>query len=336
MRKYRNVPALLLLAVSTSHLNVAQQAGGQTVNVGTVVRVSRGSSASDIKGSQEFLDTLELQFATHVSKLTEVAYLDREHLDAVFAEFHLSSASAFDASTGALRGMLGRLDILIVAESSSPTLARVRILDIETGSVKGTAVCEAKTSFFGGLSNSDADCVAGLTQQMLPIAKGRLRVNSERAVKAEAALQAVIARQNREEARATEEERAREHQRSVQAELSTRVRLAALQQQQLEMQLREEQIAAAAQRQTNTDAQLEQIRPTYDDAMAKLSAAVDFWNEIERSSGVRLRPEISSVLRGAQAIASRCHTRFSTGDPQGAATCVRDLIGKLNRLDELK
>src|SRR5665213_2074905 len=103
----------LLLCLFFLPLSWSPQA---TVSVGAVTKytgiATNEKDIKDIKSINEFLNTLESQTAKEFVKHTEVDYLDRMNMDATFGELNLSSNSNFDSSSGALRGLIGRLDYL--------------------------------------------------------------------------------------------------------------------------------------------------------------------------------------------------------------------------------
>ena len=92
----------------------------------------------------------------------DIDYLDRMNTDALFRELHLSQSAAFNASSGALKGLLGRLDFLVVIDSAEPTTARVRLIDVESGAVRALETCKRKSSFLGLGQDSPPDCLRTL------------------------------------------------------------------------------------------------------------------------------------------------------------------------------
>src|SRR5580704_13828387 len=168
----------------------AQEPQHLSVNIGTVTRYSGSLPQSEAHDCQDFLANLELQMAAEFAKNSGVQYLDRGNLNQIFHEVHLSSGSLFDSSSGALRGLLGRLDYLIVAEASSPKAARVRVLDVETGAVKVATMCQPHTTIFGSVSTTPPDCISTIVGQVASLARVRLGVKQDRLTKAAAAQRA--------------------------------------------------------------------------------------------------------------------------------------------------
>jgi hypothetical protein len=136
------------------------------VNVGAVTKdTGAPASPSELRDTQLFLSTLETQVAAECIKFDDLDYMDRSSVDQVFQELKLSSDAAFDPSSGALRGLLGRLDFLIVIDASSPRIARLRALDIQTGAVRAIAVCRQTR---GSAADGDQECVHGFVAQLHP------------------------------------------------------------------------------------------------------------------------------------------------------------------------
>jgi hypothetical protein len=202
----------------------AQETAEPRVSVGAVTKYSGAPSSSDRQRCQDFLDLLETQLAGEFVKSPEIDYLDRSSLDDVFQELHLGSDIAFDPSSGALRGLLGRLDFLIVAAASSPSSARVRVLDVETGRVKAVAICQPRTSILGGLSAAAPECIASIVSQTSSAVKTRLALKRQRLMKAAAAKRAAeeqrtkLAQQEREEERKRAQREKEEETRRAQEE----------------------------------------------------------------------------------------------------------------------
>lgn len=310
----------------------AQEGQDPKVSVGAVTKYTGPFSASDRQRNEDFLAILETQLAAKFATSGDVEYLDRSNLDAIFREQRLSSASLFDASTGAMKGLLGRLDFLIVAESSSPTLARVRVLDVETGAVKVSMMCQPRTTIFGGLSTDAPECVPSIVAQTSSLAKARLALKQQRLTKAAAAEHAAEEQRAKLEQQEREEERERAHQEQI----------ARQQQADQERTAQKEQAAeqmAAQERQAKTDRQINAARPQYEDAIARLSGQTAFWKHLSedlRRQGGSLRPEIESALSGAQATANRCSEFLAAGKPDALNTCVDELSRKLNQLEKYK
>ena len=114
-------------------------AGAQqsVVSVGAITKytgvLTSREDVKDLKEINGFLNSLESQLAGEFVKYPDVEYLDRTNTEDIFEELHLSSKSAFDPSSGALRGLMGRLDFLAVIDSSEPMSARLRLIDVQSG-----------------------------------------------------------------------------------------------------------------------------------------------------------------------------------------------------------
>ncbi len=151
------------------------------ISIGALTKYT-GSPANQNEG-QDFLATLETLMAASFVNAKDIDYLDRSNLDALLTELHLSSSSVFDRSTGALRGLLGRLDLLIVIEASTAARARIRVLDVERGVVKAVEICETSDRPL----TSTPVCVQQLVNQSLATAREILTLKQNRIAKAEAA-----------------------------------------------------------------------------------------------------------------------------------------------------
>jgi len=310
----------------------AQQTAELRVSVGAVTKYSGAPSSSDRQRCQDFLDLLETQLATEFLKSPEVDYLDRSSLDEIFQELHVSSDVAFDQSSGPLRGLLGRLDFLIVATASSPTSARVRVLDVETGAVKVVAVCERRTSIFASRSAAAPECIASIVSQTQSVVKTRLAVKRQRLMKAAVAKRAAqeqrtkLAQREREEVRKRAQREKEEETRRAQEE-------------QTAAQQRAEEERAAQQRQAEIEDQINAARPKYEDAITRLSAQTTFWKKIDgelRSRGFSLRSDVQSALKSAQLTADRCGEFLTAGKPDALNTCINELSQELDRLEKYR
>jgi hypothetical protein len=89
------------------------------------------------------LINLESDLAGKISSMKGVSYQDRTATGALLNEVHMSTGRDFDQMTGALHGLMGRLDYLIVIDAVDASNARMRLIDVETGSVKGVENCHA-------------------------------------------------------------------------------------------------------------------------------------------------------------------------------------------------
>jgi hypothetical protein len=183
----------IVLAVAVSFCS-----GEERVNVGTVTKYTgKPASQNELKNSELFLATLETQAAAEALKFDDIDYMDRSAVDQVFQELNLSSDVAFNPASGALKGLLGRLDFLIVIDASSPTVARMRALDNQTGAVRAVAICRRPNSSFASASLGDGACVRAFMGQLHPHLKKLLSDRLER--KAAAQQQEMDAQERRAE-----------------------------------------------------------------------------------------------------------------------------------------
>ena len=163
MKRPRYRLTLALVACALAGRGFAQQ-----INVGTVTKFTgRPATENELKGGELFLATLETQVAQECIKYDDLNYMDRSSVDQVFQELKLSSDAAFDPTSGALRGLLGRLDYLIVIDGSSPTIARMRAIDNQTGAVRSIAMCR-QTKASATASDGDETCVRGFVTRLHP------------------------------------------------------------------------------------------------------------------------------------------------------------------------
>lgn len=307
------------LALGLSTFLAGQE--GTHVNVGTMLKYSGPGGTPDSLRSAEFLKVLEAQLAAAMAKSPEVDYLERTNLEQLFRELHVTSSGAFDFSSGGLRGLMGRLDFLVVAEASSSSSARVRLIDVETGAVKFVTLCEPKTTLFGGLSNEAPSCIQPLVSQTAIVAKARSEQKKQRLEKATAAAQAAQQEAERQAQAARDEQRKR------------------LQQEQQAAQQREKAEREAQAQQAALHRQIENLTPQYEDALGQLEGQTSFWQQMSaqlRSRGGNLRPEIQSTLSSATATANRCHQSLIAENPQGLNSCLNDLRRQLDKLETYK
>lgn len=190
------------------------QAEDGNISVGAVTKYSGIlAGQEDVKGLKdlnEFLNVLESQVAREFVNHGDIDYLDRMNTEEVFQELHLSSNSAFNTSSGALKGLLGRLDFLVVIDSAEPATARIRLIDVETGAVKALETCKRKTSLFGFTQDGSADCVAPFVSRTVDAAHVKRAAKAARlqlqAARDQAAKQKMAAEQS---ARERDQQRAR-------------------------------------------------------------------------------------------------------------------------------
>jgi len=285
-----------------------------------------------IKAINDYLNNLESDLAKEFVSHGDIDYLDRMNTDKLFEELHLSSVAAFNFSSGGLRGLLGRLDFLVVVDSSEPTTARVRLIDVETGAVKAIETCKHKTSFWGISQDGVPDCISSFVASAREVARARLAVNAARLRRqleqAQAAKQSAVAEQRE---RIRNQEAAQQLSRAqagteAKAQAEVNAQIAA-------------QNEALAKAQAEVDAQIALIRPALDDAMARLVSANAFWEELSRqlaSSGQSLRSSVRTLLYSVNADAKRCQEALSRGQVNDLRTCLSRLNRDLDTLDGFK
>ena len=99
-----------------------------------------------MKGVNRYLFQLESDLASKVSTMRGVSYQDRTATAELLHEVHMSSGRDFDPASGALRGLMGRLDFLVVIDAIDPSTAKMRLIDVESGSVKDIETCSRRVS----------------------------------------------------------------------------------------------------------------------------------------------------------------------------------------------
>jgi hypothetical protein len=305
----------------------------QRVNVGVVTKYTGAPASLDERRDSElYLSTLETQIAGESIRLNNVNYLDRSSVREVFQELHLSSDAAFDQSSGGLRGLLGRLDILIVIDASSPAVARLRAIETQTGAVRGLATCKRSRSLFGNASDGEQNCVQDFVAQVEP------------------SIRATLSRKQKLNA-----EQLADLQRQVDDRVSQRKaadaaqQLAMRQEAQAQRDATEQRQAAAKEAQAQAEKQQKQrqdiqsqlvaLQPDLEDAMSRLSSTNAFWNQMRREMagrGQSLRSEIQTGLIGANANGSRCQTLFNTSQPATLKACTGELNHRLVELESYK
>lgn len=206
------------------------------------------------------LINLESDLAGKLSSMQGVSYQDRTATGALLQEVHLTTGRDFDQTTGALRGLMGRLDFLIVIDAIDAGIARMRLIAVETGSVKGVETCR---------SGAYTVCINSM------------------AVKLRAACQAVAGAND----------------------------------------------ALLAQR-----ADVMAAKPEWDNQVARYEADKAMWERREstiRAEGHALRPEIRTLLNGAQKDVSTGSYAIQTLDIQALRTATVTLTEKLDKLEQL-
>jgi hypothetical protein len=298
---------------------------------------------NDLKDINQFLNVLESQLAAEFVKYSDVDYLDRTNTLEIFREVHLSSGPAFNPASGALRGLMGRLDYLAVLDSSEPSTARIRLIDVETGAVKAIEACKKRTSFLGISSDTPPDCIPLFVAKAHAVTSVRLASKrdllqkeqqdnlraqklAENQRRKDAEEQRLIERRRSEEAQAAEIKE-KQDERAAEAERKENARAA--------QQLAEQQAKAQAE----LDSKIAEIKPDLDDALARLAAENDFWRDLEKQlapSGHSLRPTIRTALNGAINDGRRCLNLLTERDADQLQSCISDLNHRLDVLDAFK
>lgn len=326
------IAVLIILGIVPYMCGVHAYAEEARISVAAVTKYIGPTSPDDIQRSQDFLATLEIQLAENFVSAKEVDYLDRSNLDALLRELNLSSASVFDQSTGAMRGLVGRLDLLIVIEGSTPTTARVRVVDVETGAVKGAVICEAPTTILGRPSRATPECVPRIQAQTLAAAKMRLAIKQNRLAKAEEERQA--ARQEKAE----RENRASKQQQEADRKRADEKKAAQKQQAEADRE-RDAEEEVARKQYEDTEHKLDELRPRYEDAVAQLATEAAHWESVRKAlqaSGLGLRSDVQSALANAHRTANRCEGLLSSRNPEQLSSCLDRLSNILYQLGQYR
>lgn len=181
----RQVQSLRLALLATS---VAWTANAQNVpiviarplTVGAITRDSGvygvGAGGGDLALMRKVngsLINLESDLAAKISSMRGVSYQDRTATAELLREVHMTTGQDFDQTTGALRGLMGRLDYLIVIDAVDARTARMRLIEVETGAVKGASSCRG----------SNAACVSELSDKLRAAASAGANMNAALAAK---------------------------------------------------------------------------------------------------------------------------------------------------------
>jgi outer membrane murein-binding lipoprotein Lpp len=231
-----------------------------------------------------------------------------------------------------LKGLLGRLDYLIVAESSSPTLSRVRVLDVETGAVKMATFCQARTSLFGGLSTAEPECIPSVVARTSELARSCLALKRQRLMKAAAAERAAAEQ-------SAEQERKRVEREKQQGRITAQRDAEFIEQQKATERQRAEDERANQEMQAEIDRQINAAKSGYEDLIARLSEHTAFWERISgqlRRQGLGLRRDVQSALTSAHMTATRCGEFLANRKPSELSTCVDELNHKVDQLEQYR
>jgi hypothetical protein len=301
------------------------------INVGAVLKYTGlPSNLTELKDTNLYLQALESQTASETIKLSGVRYIDRVSVNQIFREKNLSEDIAFNPSSGALRGLLGRLDLLIVIDATDPSIARLRAIDLEDGSVRSLSTC--KRGLFSSPSDGVPDCSKAFVSSLLPITKELSSTKTQRRVDEQRAESQRLAKQASDARAAATAQRAFDTKAHDEAEAQRQKREAEAEA--LRQKQDEDARVLAEKRRT-----IAKLQPELDDADARLQSANDFWGRMSHSlaaQGRGLRSDVQTTLRSANTTAQRCAGLSQSLDGDGLKVCISDLSGKLDKLDEYK
>jgi hypothetical protein len=292
------------------------------VSLGAVTKLSAQIETEQTRETLDLLSLTEAHTAAAFIKATDIGYLDRGSMDALLAELRLSSSGAFDSSSGPARGLLGRLDFLVVIEAALPTSIRLRAIDVKSGAVKSTGICETQTGWLGGRSVDYAECVSPFVDQTLSVARQRLATKK---LEAERAAAAALAR---EEERLEAESAANRAQAEARLDAERRMRE---DKENADRQRREEMRQRAARQ-----AEIDRMRLDYESAISRATKEIIFWDDMTKmlaEAGNTFRPEISVKLENAKSKRRSCNRYFDDHQPTRLRTCLAELNSQMATLN---
>ena len=292
------------------------------VSLGAVTKLSAQVETEQTRETLDLLSLTEAHTAAAFIKATDIGYLDRGSMDALLAELRLSSSGAFDSSSGPARGLLGRLDFLVVIEAALPTSIRLRAIDVKSGAVKSTGICETQTGWLGGRSVDYAECVSPFVDQTLSVARQRLATKK---LEAERAAAAALAR---EEERLEAESAANRAQAEARLDAERRMRE---DKENADRQRREEMRQRAARQ-----AEIDRMRLDYESAISRATKEIIFWDDMTKmlaEAGNTFRPEISVTLENAKSKRRSCNRYFDDHQPTRLRTCLAELNSQMATLN---
>jgi flagellar biosynthesis GTPase FlhF len=323
----RFAPAAFLILLASSPPSSAQD----NVNVGAVLRYTGlPTNIQELKDTNVYLRVIESQVASSAIHLNKSRYIDRVSVDAIFNEKNLSEDQAFNVSSGALRGLLGRLDVLIVIDASDDDMARLKAIDLEDGSVRALENC--KRGFLGGPSGGAPDCAKGFVLDLVPVIdeifarKAKRRVDKQQADAAN------------EASRAAQAKAAAAAQRTLDAKTEADTEAAKREQEAREQVLAQHQ-AEEAKELSERQAAIARLQPNLEGALARLGSANTFWGNMAKSlseRGQTLRSDVQTELRAANMEGQRCQESSRSLDVNSLKQCLAALPAKLDKLDEYK
>jgi hypothetical protein len=216
-----------------------------------------------INSVRRMLINLESDLAAKLANMRGISYQDRTATQELLHEVHATNGRDFDPTSGALRGLMGRLDFLIVIDAVDRSTARMRLIDVQSGAVRDVENCVHRAS-------GPPACVDGMA--------GKL---------------AALGHETSSEA----------------ADL------------------------AAARR------DVMQVKPDWDDAVARYDASRAYWARIQGQigpAGHNLRPEIQTLLNGSAKDVSSGQFAVEHLDAPDLAVALKRLTTKLDQLDSFR
>ena len=112
-----------------------------------------------INATRRMLLNLESDLANKLSSLRGISYQDRTATQELLHEVHATNGRDFDPTSGALRGLMGRLDFLIVIDAVDRSTARMRLIDVQSGAVRGVESCVHRAA-------GAPSCVQGMASKL--------------------------------------------------------------------------------------------------------------------------------------------------------------------------
>lgn len=237
------------------------------VTVGAITRDPQfymvPNDMATIQSVRRLLINTESDLAGRVAGMSGISYQDRTATEELMHEVHMSSGRDFDPTTGALRGLMGRLDYLVVIDAVDRTTAKMRLIDVETGSVKGVETCTRRAA-------GPPPCINAMVGHLRDAGRERAGIAGD--------------------------------------------------------------MAAAR-------GDVMQIKPQWDDAVARYEATKAYWARIQSqisSGGHALRPEIQMLLNGADKDVSSGRFAAEHLDAPNLQVALQSLTPKLDKLDAFK
>jgi hypothetical protein len=303
----------------------------QNINIGAVLKYTGlPTNVQELRETNVYLRTLESQVASSAIRLNGARYIDRVSVDAIFSEKNLSEDTAFRVSSGALRGLLGRLDVLIVIDASEDDMARLRAIDLEDGSVRAIENC--KRGFFGGPSGGSPDCAKTFVLELASLVKELSGTKTKRIIEKKQADDASEIRRSADANAAVALQRRLAVKEKADADALHREQVA---KEQASAELRAKEAKLLADR----EAAVSLLQPDLEGALARLQSANIFWGNMARtlsSQGRALRSDVQTELRSANMEGQRCQNSSQALDVNGLRQCLSALPTKLDKLDEYK